>query len=68
MLFREQPRYDHTQFGSSQWTVIAACASTETLESESTIEIAVAPTAALDEDDVHNAREGNHSDAVTCDF
>lgn len=67
-LFNEQPTYDEGQFGSAQWTVVAACANAGTLESSSTIEIAIAPTTVITKEQIGAARGGEFSDAVVCNF
>ena len=66
--FGLEPTYTQDQFGSSRWTVLAACSDAESLEQSSTIEIAVAPADAVDEQDRQAARDGAFSDAVTCSF
>ncbi|GEM_PF-2269138 len=66
--FGLEPTYTQDQFGSSPRRVLAACSEAEALEQSATIEIAVAPADAVDEQDRQAARDGAFSDAVTCSF
>ena len=66
--FGLEPTYTEDQFGSSQWTVLAACSSADSLEQSKSIEIAVAPTDAVSEQDLESARDGGYADTVACSF
>ena len=67
-LFKAKPSYTESDFGSSRWTVVAACSSAASLEDSDTIELAVAPTDAVSESDRAAARDGEYASAVTCKF
>ncbi|MFJ4223816.1 hypothetical protein [Microbacterium sp. NPDC089695] len=67
-IFDVDPSYNGDQFGSSQWTVVAACADEKWLETSTTIEIAVAPTASVSAAELASARAGDYSDSLVCDF
>jgi hypothetical protein len=66
--FDQKPSYNADQFGSSQWTVLASCSDEDTLQASSVIEIAVAPTSEVGDQEVEAARNGEYADLVTCDF
>lgn len=67
-LFNMQPSYTDSQFGSSRWTVVAACADADLLEESSTVEIAIAPSESLTATELSNARNGDYSDSIVCNF
>jgi len=68
LWFGLEPTHTQDQFGSSPRRVLAACSEAEALEQSATVEIAVAPADAVDEQDRQAARDGAFSDAVTCSF
>jgi hypothetical protein len=69
VLFGAEGSYDNqSDWGSSQWTVLALCADAPALEAASTAQIAVAPSDLLTADDERAAREGEYeSKTVACD-
>ncbi|QTX04420.1 hypothetical protein [Agromyces archimandritae] len=66
--FGEKPGYSPSDFGSSRWVVIAACADGDVLERSETIEMAVVRADDLTTSDTRAAEDGAYADAVTCNF
>jgi hypothetical protein len=62
------PSYNGSQAGSSQWTIVAACADSDNLLDAGQIEIAVLPTGSVDEGVSAAIANGDFEDAVSCDF
>jgi hypothetical protein len=49
------------------WTVVAICSSASSVEASESIEVAIIPTSAFDEDAKLAMQEGRYADAVDCD-
>jgi hypothetical protein len=62
------PSYSGSQAGSSQWTIVAACADSDNLLDAGQIEIAVLPTGSVDDGVSAAIANGDFDDAVSCDF
>lgn len=69
VLFGTESSYANpTDWGRSQWMVLALCADAPVLEAASTAQIAVAPSDLLTSDDEPAAREGEYeAKTVACD-
>lgn len=63
----EVPSYDASQWGSSQWEIVASCADHEKVEDADILEIAVIPVDRVNSDVKEQIMSGKFSDAVTCD-
>lgn len=63
-----EPTYDESQWGSSQWFVVAACTSPKSAEQAASIgiQVAVIPVKAVDETVRVGVAEGTWGDAVDC--
>lgn len=63
-----EPTYDESQWGSSQWFIVAACTSGISAQQSASIGIqfAVVPVSAVDEQVRSEVTSGAWSDAVDC--